>query len=59
VLLFQNHCRKDLAIVDLLKAIGNFDQANIIGCEVFGLVYRTTLEDGTKIAIKRLTKESG
>ena len=24
VLLFQNHCRKDLAIADLLKATGNF-----------------------------------
>lgn len=59
VLLFQNHCRKDLAIADLLKATGNFDQANIIGCGGFGLVYRATLADGTKIAIKRLTGECG
>lgn len=59
VLLFQNHCCKDLAIADLLKATGNFDQANIIGCGGFGLVYRATLADGTKIAIKRLTGECG
>eukprot|EP01018_Ginkgo_biloba_P026245 Gb_39447 [translate_table: standard] len=59
VLLFQNHDCKDLAVADLLKATSNFDQANIVGCGGFGLVYRATLVDGTKFAIKRLTGDGG
>lgn len=55
VIQFQNQHNKDLTIADLIKATNNFDQANIIGCGGFGLVYRATLVDGTKVAIKKLT----
>lgn len=59
VLLFQNHDIKDLTVADILKATNNFDQANIIGCGGFGLVYKATLGNGTKVAIKRLTGDCG
>lgn len=59
VLLFQNHDIKDLTVPDILKATNNFDQANIIGCGGFGLVYKATLGNGTKVAIKRLTGDCG
>ncbi|KAF8370006.1 hypothetical protein HHK36_031965 [Tetracentron sinense] len=60
VVLFQNkENNKDLSIDDLLKSTNNFDQANIIGCGGFGLVYRATLPDGRKVAIKRLSGDCG
>ncbi|GLJ40487.1 hypothetical protein SUGI_0834640 [Cryptomeria japonica] len=55
VILFKNQHNKELTVADLLKATNNFDQANIIGCGGFGLVYRATLADDTKVAIKKLT----
>ncbi|KAE8724576.1 Phytosulfokine receptor 1 [Hibiscus syriacus] len=51
-------CR-ELSIDDLLKSTNNFDQANIIGCGGFGLVYRGILPDGRKVAIKRLSGDCG
>ncbi|KAF8389608.1 hypothetical protein HHK36_024127 [Tetracentron sinense] len=60
VVLFQNkELNKELSIDDLLKSSNNFDQANIIGCGGFGLVYRATLPDGRKVAIKRLSGDCG
>ncbi|ERN09546.1 phytosulfokine receptor 1 [Amborella trichopoda] len=59
VILFQPQDKKELTICDLLKATDNFDQANIIGCGGFGLVYRATLPDGRKVAIKRLSGDCG
>ncbi|KDP29473.1 hypothetical protein JCGZ_19302 [Jatropha curcas] len=60
VILFQNmENYKELSLDDLLKSTNNFDQANIIGCGGFGLVYRATLPDGRKVAIKRLSGECG
>nr|AEV41084.1 putative phytosulfokine receptor precursor [Oryza minuta] len=53
VLLFQNN--KDLGIEDILKSTNNFDQAYIVGCGGFGLVYKSTLPDGRRVAIKRLS----
>ncbi|NP_001340572.1 Phytosulfokine receptor 1 precursor [Zea mays] len=53
VLLFQNN--KELSIEDILKSTNNFDQAYIVGCGGFGLVYRSTLPDGRRVAIKRLS----
>ncbi|KAG8066653.1 hypothetical protein GUJ93_ZPchr0004g39295 [Zizania palustris] len=53
VLLFQNN--KDLSIEDILKSTNNFDQAYIVGCGGFGLVYKSTLPDGRRVAIKRLS----
>ncbi|KAL9247231.1 hypothetical protein vseg_020684 [Gypsophila vaccaria] len=46
---------KDLSIVDILKATNNFNQENIIGCGGFGLVYKATLDDGVKVAVKKLS----
>ena len=57
VLLFQN--KKGLTVEDIVKSTNNFDQANIIGCGGFGLVFKATLPDGTKVAIKRLSGDYG
>ncbi|GFY91002.1 phytosulfokin receptor 1 [Actinidia rufa] len=55
VVLFRNKDNnKELTLDDLLKSTNDFDQENIIGCGGFGLVYRATLPDGRKVAIKRL-----
>ncbi|KAJ0038277.1 hypothetical protein Pint_22562 [Pistacia integerrima] len=60
LVLFQNkENNKELSINDLLKSTNNFDQANIIGCGGFGLVYRATLPDGRKVAVKRLSGDCG
>jgi Leucine-rich repeat (LRR) protein len=59
VLLFQNNDDKALTIGDILKSTNNFDQANIIGCGGFGLVYKATLPDRATIAIKRLSGDFG
>lgn len=60
VVLFQNkEDNKDLSFDDLLKSTNNFDQANIIGCGGFGLVYKATLPDSRKVAIKRLSGDCG
>ncbi|XP_030959993.1 phytosulfokine receptor 1 [Quercus lobata] len=60
VVLFRNkESSKELSLDDLLKSTNNFDQANIIGCGGFGLVYRATLPDGKKVAIKRLSGDCG
>ncbi|XP_052174655.1 tyrosine-sulfated glycopeptide receptor 1-like [Diospyros lotus] len=50
---------KNLAISDILKATENFSQGNIIGCGGFGLVYKATLDNGTKLAVKKLSGEMG
>uniref|UniRef100_A0A5B7BHA6 non-specific serine/threonine protein kinase n=1 Tax=Davidia involucrata TaxID=16924 RepID=A0A5B7BHA6_DAVIN len=58
VVLFQNkENNKELSLDYLLKSTNDFDQANIIGCGGFGLVYRAALPDGRKVAIKRLSGE--
>ncbi|XP_072957378.1 phytosulfokine receptor 1-like [Typha angustifolia] len=59
VLLFQNSNNKELTVNDILRSTNNFDQANIIGCGGFGLVYKATLPDGTNTAIKRLSGDYG
>ncbi|KMZ68840.1 hypothetical protein ZOSMA_22G01350 [Zostera marina] len=60
VLLFQNKNNdEELTIDDIMKSTNNFDQANIIGCGGFGLVYKATLPDGRNVAIKRLNGEYG
>ncbi|XVF23241.1 hypothetical protein REPUB_Repub13aG0019700 [Reevesia pubescens] len=61
VMLFPNKTNevKDLTIFELLKATDNFNQENIIGCGGFGLVYKATLADGTKLAIKKLSGDFG
>ncbi|XP_010537660.1 PREDICTED: tyrosine-sulfated glycopeptide receptor 1-like [Tarenaya hassleriana] len=61
VLLFGNNGSevKDLTIFELLKATNNFSQANIIGCGGFGLVYKAVLENGMKLAVKKLTGDYG
>ncbi|KAJ6356642.1 hypothetical protein OIU78_004694 [Salix suchowensis] len=59
VLLQSKENYKDLSLEDLLKSTNNFDQENIIGCGGFGLVYRAALPDGRKLAIKRLSGDTG
>ncbi|KAI9093894.1 hypothetical protein K1719_026892 [Acacia pycnantha] len=61
VVLFPNKANgiKDLTISEILKATENFSLANIIRSEDCGFVYRATLLDGNKLAIKKLTGESG
>ncbi|KAF3432465.1 hypothetical protein FNV43_RR27205 [Rhamnella rubrinervis] len=60
VILFQNkENNRELSLDDLSKSTNNFDQANIIGCGGFGLVYKATLPDGKKVAIKRLSGDCG
>ncbi|KAL4570201.1 hypothetical protein LXL04_025852 [Taraxacum kok-saghyz] len=57
LVLFQNN--KSMSIDDLLKSTNCFDQSNIIGCGGFGLVFKATLPDGGKVAIKRLSGDGG
>ncbi|KAF5176079.1 Phytosulfokine receptor [Thalictrum thalictroides] len=60
VVLFEDEDNNnELFIEDLLRSTNNFDQANIIGCGGFGLVYKATLPDGRKVAIKRLSGDCG
>lgn len=59
LVLFQNSDCKDLSVAELLKSTNNFNQANIIGCGGFGLVYKANLPNGTKAAIKRLSGDCG
>lgn len=59
LVLFQNSDCKDLTVADLLKSTNNFNQANIIGCGGFGLVYKASLPNGTKAAVKRLSGDCG
>ncbi|KAF3451934.1 hypothetical protein FNV43_RR08030 [Rhamnella rubrinervis] len=61
VILFPNNTNdvKDLSIFEILKATDNFNQSNIVGCGGFGLVYKATLADGTKMAVKKLSGDMG
>ncbi|KAK2969981.1 hypothetical protein RJ640_008321 [Escallonia rubra] len=61
IFLFPNNTNqiKDLTISEILKATDNFNQANIIGCGGFGLVYKATLANGTKVAVKKLSGDMG
>ncbi|CAF2331970.1 BnaA10g11610D [Brassica napus] len=44
---------------EISKATKDFDQENIVGIGGYSEVYRGDLCDGRRIAVKRLTKESG
>ncbi|KAK9072826.1 hypothetical protein SSX86_009261 [Deinandra increscens subsp. villosa] len=61
VILFPNNAKdiKHLTVTDILKATEDFSQANIIGCGGFGLVYKATLADGKKLAVKKLSGDMG
>ncbi|KAI3759822.1 hypothetical protein L6452_07904 [Arctium lappa] len=61
VILFPNNAKdiKHLTISDILKATEDFSQANIIGCGGFGLVYKATLANGTRLAVKKLSGDMG
>ncbi|PRQ31203.1 putative protein kinase RLK-Pelle-LRR-Xb-1 family [Rosa chinensis] len=59
LVLFQNASCRDFTVAELLKSTNNFNQANIIGCGGYGLVYKANLPNGTKAAIKRLSGECG
>ncbi|WJX86673.1 Tyrosine-sulfated glycopeptide receptor 1 [Trifolium repens] len=55
----KNNETKDLCILEIIKATENFSQANIVGCGGFGLVYKATFQNGTKLAIKKLSGDLG
>ncbi|XP_047306372.1 phytosulfokine receptor 1 [Impatiens glandulifera] len=58
--LFHNkEIDNEFSLGDLLKSTGDFDQANIIGCGGFGMVYKAMLPDGRKVAVKRLSGDCG
>jgi Leucine-rich repeat (LRR) protein len=40
-----------LKFADIVKATNDFHHENIIGCGAYGLVYKATLPDGSKLAI--------
>ncbi|KAF5754053.1 putative protein kinase RLK-Pelle-LRR-Xb-1 family [Helianthus annuus] len=48
-----------LSIDDVLKSTNCFDQSNIIGCGGFGLVFKATLPNNQKVAIKKLSGDCG
>ncbi|CAN6215832.1 unnamed protein product [Urochloa humidicola] len=43
-----------VTFMDILKATNNFSEASIIGSGGYGLVYLAELDDGTRLAVKRL-----
>ncbi|EER88869.2 hypothetical protein SORBI_3010G241900 [Sorghum bicolor] len=45
---------KHVKFPDILKATNNFGPASIIGSGGYGLVYLAELEDGTRLAVKKL-----
>ncbi|KAK4789281.1 hypothetical protein SAY86_020600 [Trapa natans] len=61
VIIFHDNLNdmKDLTISEILEATENFNQANIIGCGAFGLVYKAILTNGTKVAVKKLSGDMG
>lgn len=52
-----NPAMQNLVMSDIMKATSNFNQENIIGSGGFGMVYKATLLDGSKLAIKKLSGE--
>ncbi|KAK4774621.1 hypothetical protein SAY86_009556 [Trapa natans] len=61
LVMFQNMERsyEKLMYEDVCKATNNFEQGNIIGCGGFGMVYKATLPDGRRLAIKKLSGDCG
>ncbi|XP_030524425.1 phytosulfokine receptor 1-like [Rhodamnia argentea] len=59
LVMFQHKDSVKLSYEDISRATGDFDQANIIGCGGFGMVYRAAFPDGTKLAIKKLSGDCG
>lgn len=49
----------ELSLNDILRSTNSFDQSNIIGCGGFGLVYKATFPNGKRVAIKRLSGDTG
>ncbi|KAF8685358.1 hypothetical protein HU200_043982 [Digitaria exilis] len=46
-----------LKFTDIVKATNNFGKENIVGCGGYGLVFKAELQDGSKLAIKKLNGE--
>ncbi|KAL1559199.1 tyrosine-sulfated glycopeptide receptor 1-like [Salvia divinorum] len=60
VTLFPDNDNKidTLSMSEILEATEDFSESNIIGAGGFGLVYKAVLENGTKLAIKRLSGDT-
>ncbi|GMN20780.1 hypothetical protein TIFTF001_048801 [Ficus carica] len=56
VMLFPNNPSEseNLTMCEILRATENFSEANIIDCGSYSLVYKATLANGSKLAIKKL-----
>ncbi|XP_030447909.1 serine/threonine-protein kinase BRI1-like 2 [Syzygium oleosum] len=54
---FQRQLRK-LKFSQLIEATNGFSAASLIGCGGFGEVFKATLKDGSKVAIKKLIRLS-
>lgn len=50
---YDTHNVRQLSILELEHATGNFNQINLVGEGSFGLVYKGLLGDGSIVAIKR------
>ncbi|XP_057509857.1 probable serine/threonine-protein kinase PBL28 isoform X2 [Actinidia eriantha] len=50
---YDTYNLRQLSILELEQATGNFNEINIIGEGSFGLVYKGLLDDGSIVAIKR------
>ncbi|KAK4785561.1 hypothetical protein SAY86_002250 [Trapa natans] len=61
LVMFQSMERsyEKLMYEDVCKATNNFEQGNIIGCGGFGMVYKATLPDERRLAIKKLSGDCG
>ncbi|KAI4385829.1 hypothetical protein MLD38_003822 [Melastoma candidum] len=60
LVMFQNKdSRRTLSFDEISNATGDFNESNIIGCGGFGMVYKASFHDGTKLAIKKLSGDCG
>ncbi|WVZ78802.1 hypothetical protein U9M48_026453 [Paspalum notatum var. saurae] len=50
---------RSVTFLDILKATNNFSPASIIGTGGYGHVYLAELEDGTRLAVKKLNGDLG
>ncbi|GJN39200.1 hypothetical protein PR202_gb28302 [Eleusine coracana subsp. coracana] len=45
---------KSVRLVDIVRATNNFSETSIVGSGAYGMVYLAELDDGTRLAVKKL-----